>query len=176
MPMGAHALAGMAVTRTPTHRTIICRMASFKWPSEVGFEPLLSLAKEPALLTEGAVPESSNGAVSKMPSLRGTEGSNPVPSTGESPANRDRADQRKQRRSRSTNLCAEIHNRMSVILGPEQRRSAAVIDVPFAAIAGTRPISAGTIPMSPVLGVIWACGDHARQSSPAGIARPEHRG
>jgi hypothetical protein len=92
------------------------------------------------------------------------------------PANRDRADQRKQRRSRSTNLCAEIHNRMSVILGPEQRRSAAVIDVPFAAIAGGRPISAGTIPMSPVLGVIWACGDHARQSSPAGIARPEHQG
>src|ERR1700730_11687837 len=90
MPIGAHALAGMAVTRTPTHRTIICRMASFKWPSEVGFEPLLSLAKEPALLTEGAVPESSNGAVSKMPSLRGTEGSNPVPSSGESPANRDR--------------------------------------------------------------------------------------
>src|ERR1700732_884778 len=43
---------------------------------------------EPALPTEGAVPESSNGAVSKMPSLRGTEGSNPVPSTGESAANR----------------------------------------------------------------------------------------
>jgi len=33
------------------------------------------------------VPESSNGAVSKMPSLRGTEGSNPVPSSGESTAN-----------------------------------------------------------------------------------------
>src|SRR5271155_4034894 len=74
--------------------------------------------------------------------LRETEGSNPSPSSGESPANCDRADQRKQRRSRSTNLCAEIHNRMSVILGPEQRRSAAVIDVPFAAIAGGRPISA----------------------------------
>jgi hypothetical protein len=53
--------------------------ASLEWRSEVGFEPLLSLAKEPALPTEGPVPESSNGAVSKMPSPRGDQGFESLP-------------------------------------------------------------------------------------------------
>jgi hypothetical protein len=37
----------------------------------------------------------------------------------------------------------------------EQQRSVAVIDVPFAAIAGARPISAGTIPMAPSTSTVF---------------------
>ena len=85
-----------------------------------GFQRVERVQRSPSL----SQPESSNGAVSKMPSPTGTEGSNPSPSSAESVANRDRGDQREQRRSRSfrrdairhaaslTRLrCARLHRR-----------------------------------------------------------------
>jgi hypothetical protein len=55
--------------------------------SKARFGPLLALAKAPALLTRGQCPKARNGAASKIPSPRGTEGSNPASSSGESCAN-----------------------------------------------------------------------------------------
>jgi hypothetical protein len=52
--------------------------------SKARFGPLLALAKAPALLTRGQCPKGRNGAASKIPSPRGTEGSNPASSSGES--------------------------------------------------------------------------------------------
>jgi len=50
-----------------------------------------ALAKAPALLTRGQCPKARDGAASKIPSRRGTEGSNPSLSGGESANPRSRS-------------------------------------------------------------------------------------
>src|SRR5271165_2156550 len=52
-----------------------------------GFEPSVPGAKEPVSFAEGELRGIERGRPTKVISLRGTDGSNPSPSTGESTAN-----------------------------------------------------------------------------------------
>src|SRR3984957_594538 len=67
-----------------------CRVLRFSGASAVegcGFEPSVPGAKEPVSFAEGELRGIERGRPTKVVSLRGTDGSNPSPSSGESGAN-----------------------------------------------------------------------------------------